>query len=509
MLPPTAFSRLMDLRRRVKASLRPADSSSPWHRMPDVLRRTWDLGFTAFGGPGVHFHILHARFVEGKDGKEPWVDEQTYQELFAICQALPGPASTKMLFCLALLHAGLIPALMALLFWSLPGALGMYALAAGVQRIDEKLPLPVYALLSGSNAATVGLIALAAVQLAEKTIKDRISRLLIIASACAGMCYSALWYYPVLIVIGGLVTMIWDGGLSRLILRAKLRLKRRNRESHGQVMDTESIPLENRAQLSSTVDSAARPRKQVQLPETQPAPSGTSETSQEQSSTHYAIRPRIGLAVVALFFASFAVIMAVRGSLDTPPLPLDLFANMYLAGTIIFGGGPVVIPLLRSYVVDPGWVTSRDFLIGVAIIQAFPGPNFNMAVFLGALALRNRSNVLGGFLGYLGIFAPGIILSVAFNSFWRVLRRRKWVVNLLRGVNASAVGLVFTAVYRLWQIGYLVPEATRGQSLAAEPWWVVVATVSYASCAWFGFLPPVAIVFGAVLGLCWYGATQT
>lgn len=181
----------------------------------------------------------------------------------------------------------------------------MYALAAGVQRIDEKLPLPVYALLSGSNAATVGLIALAAVQLAEKTIKDRISRLLIIASACAGMCYSALWYYPVLIVIGGLVTMIWDGGLSRLILRAKLRLKRRNRESHGQVMDTESIPLENRAQLSSTVDSAARPRKQVQLPETQPAPSGTSETSQEQSSTHYAIRPRIGLAVVALFFGRF------------------------------------------------------------------------------------------------------------------------------------------------------------------------------------------------------------
>lgn len=201
--------------------------------------------------------------------------------------------------------------------------------------------------------------------------------------------------------------------------------------------------------------------------------------------------------------------MAVRGTLDTPPLPLDLFANMYLAGTIIFGGGPVVIPLLRSYVVDPGWVSSRDFLIGVAIIQAFPGPNFNMAVFLGALALRNQSNVFGAFLGYLGIFAPGIILSVAFNSFWRALRRRKWVVNLLRGVNASAVGLVFTAVYRLWQIGYLVPEATRGQSLAAEPWWVVVATLSYASCAWFGFIPPVAIVFGAVLGLCWYGATQT
>lgn len=190
---------------------------------------------------------------------------------------------------------------------SLPGALGMYALAAGVQRIDETLPLPVYALLSGSNAATVGLIALAAVQLAEKTIKDRISRLLIIASACAGMCYSALWYYPVLIAIGGLITMIWDGFLSHLILRVKLRLKRRNRESHDQHIDTESVPLENRAQMPSSRESAARPRKQVQLPQTQPSPPGSPEASQEESSTHHGIRPRTGLAVVAVFFGRFYV----------------------------------------------------------------------------------------------------------------------------------------------------------------------------------------------------------
>lgn len=63
---------------------------------------------------------------------------------------------------------------------------------------------------------------------------------------------------------------------------------------------------------------------------------------------------------------------------------------MYLAGTVIFGGGPVVIPMLRSYVVDPGWVSSRDFLIGLAIIQAFPGPNFNFAVFLNALPNHPR-----------------------------------------------------------------------------------------------------------------------
>lgn len=181
---------------------------------------------------------------------------------------------------------------------------------------------------------------------------------------------------------------------------------------------------------------------------------------------------------------------------------------MYLAGTIIFGGGPVVIPLLRSYVVDPGWVSSRDFLIGLAIIQAFPGPNFNFAVFLGALALQKSPfpTIFGAFLGGLGIFFPGITLAVAVQSFWRVLRRRKFVIDFLRGVNATAVGLVFTAVYRLWEIGYLTPEATAGVSLGKEPWWVVVAAVTYAGNAWFRVPAAVAIVMGGVLGLCWYGA---
>ena len=170
----------------------------------------------------------------------------------------------------------------------------------------------------------------------------------------------------------------------------------------------------------------------------------------------------------------------------------------------------MVIPLLRSYVVDPGWVSSRNFLIGLAIIQAFPGPNFNFGVYLGALSLQKSEfpTVFGAFLGFIGIFAPGIILAVAFQSFWRVLRRRKWVVDLLRGVNATAIGLVFTAVYRLWEIGYLTAESTTGQSLGIEPWWLVVATIAYAATAWFKVPAAPAIVFGAVLGLCWYGVVK-
>lgn len=181
---------------------------------------------------------------------------------------------------------------------------------------------------------------------------------------------------------------------------------------------------------------------------------------------------------------------------------------MYLAGTIIFGGGPVVIPLLREFVVQPGWVLSRDFLIGLAITQAFPGPNFNSAVYLGALSLQHSKwpTIRGAFIGYADIFIPAISLAVGIQSIWRVIRSKPAVISLLRGVNATAVGLVFTAVYRLWEIGHLTKGAIDGPSLAKEPWWVVIAVLTYAENAWFNVPAPAAIILGAVMGLGWYGA---
>ncbi|KAF3396422.1 hypothetical protein F1880_006582 [Penicillium rolfsii] len=484
------------------------------HRLADVFLRTWDLGFVAFGGPPVHFQILHRRFVEGKGGKEKWVDEQTYQELFAICQGLPGPGSTKMLFCLVLLHAGFIPAIMAFLIWSIPGAAGMYGLSVGIQNLSNTLRGPVYALLSGLNAATVGIVAVSAVQLAQKAINDKISRILILFGACAGLCYNALWYFPVLMVTGGLVITSWDGWLYSQVQKTKKAWQNRHKSPvDSEEANSTSMELESTTPAPAERRDGVRSRKLNQtegLPQASGALPARSTRSNETEAQYnkYGIRVRTGIFISIAFFASFIAILVARGKLSPPPLALDLFASMYLAGTVIFGGGPVVIPLLRSYVVSPGWVSSRDFLIGLALIQAFPGPNFNFAVFLGALALQHSQSptIFGAFLGWLGIFVPGITLAVAIQSFWSVLRTRRSVIRFLRGVNATAIGLVFTAVYRLWEIGYLTAANNAGQSLANEPWWLVVATVSYAGNAWFGLPPAVTIVIGAILGLCWYGA---
>ncbi|RMZ92558.1 hypothetical protein DV736_g222, partial [Chaetothyriales sp. CBS 134916] len=380
-------------------------------RLGDVLSRTWDLGFTAFGGPPVHFQIQHRRFVQGTHGRIPWIDERV---------------------------------------------------------------------------------------LAEKAINDKLTRILVIFGACAGMCYSALWYFPILIVAGGIVTVIWDSWLRQQIGKARAKwVARRDRstpESARQEAD-ESIELPERSTRSNQDGISGVQRRHVAAQAStnfQPAPR-TNDTApvaevDRTDVKSYAIPIPIGLTIIAGFFATFIGVLIAHGVLNNPPRLLNVFANMYLAGTIIFGGGPVVIPLLREYVVQPGWVSPRDFLIGLAIIQAFPGPNFNFAVYLGALAVLGTpySTVLGAFISYMGIFVP--------------------VTSLLRGINATAVGLVFTAVYRLSQIGYLTQESSSGQSLARDPWWVVITVLSYAGNAWFKVPAPVAIVAGGILGLCWYGA---
>jgi chromate transport protein ChrA len=425
-----------------------------------------------------------------------------------------------------MIHAGIGAALFAFLLWSLPGAVGMYALSLGVQKMPDRLPPIVYALLSGMNASTVGVIALAAVQLAGKAINDRLTRILVIFGACAGICYSALWFFPILIAIGGVVTVVWDAWLCQKLgkLRARYAARRRRvRNEDGDAEETtatENVPpaeeLQIRRPAAVKRKAHAESSTNVHLPTEDVSPirlardsspiEGAQAAPMADTKTHN-ISVKIGLSLIVGFLVSFVVVMVVRGTVAVRGLVFDLFANMYLAGTVIFGGGPVVIPLLRSYVVDPGWVSARDFLLGLAIIQAFPGPNFNFSVYLGALTLAstNVPTVFGALLAFLAIFFPGIVLAVGVQSLWQAMRTKAWVLSLLRGINATAVGLVFTAVYRLWEIGYLTPESSNGQSLAKEPWWVVVAAVTYAETAWFNVPPAFAIVFGAVLGLGWYG----
>jgi len=442
----------------------------------------------------------------------------------------------------------------------------MFSLSLGVQQISDTLPEPAYAFLSGLNAATVGIVAVAAVQLAEKCIKDPLSRLLVIFGACAGLCYSALWYYPVLVITGGLTCVAWDLWLGRRARKLWQAWENRRRRAADRAASAEEEAAASSARQSDCrhtddaratelsaperaadakhettvlqrrqVQSGAVPSSSIEAIGTNTVTSRTSPLDHQQqdpqntsqsSRAQYGVSIRTGLLMLAIFAISFVVVIVTRSKLLREYRPFSLFANMYLAGTIIFGGGPVVIPLLREYVVAPGWVSSRDFLIGLAIIQAFPGPNFNFAVYLGALAIGGTgvetsigNAFLGAFIAFVGIFLPGLVFVVAAQGLWQELRKRPLFLALLRGINAAAVGLVFTAVYRLWEVGYLSNESAsggnavqggriNGRSLADEPWWVVVAAVAYSGNKWANIPAALGIAAGGVLGLAWWGATQ-
>ena len=131
----------------------------------------------------------------------------------------------------------------------------MYALAIGVSHVSNILPLPVYALLSGLNAATVGVIAFSAVQLATKAITDPLSRLIVVFTACAGLCYNALWYFPVLMVAGGISTVVWDLWARDFVRNLKLRWRRRKLQAE---ITGSTLPLDSRVQHNGGVDLVSR-----------------------------------------------------------------------------------------------------------------------------------------------------------------------------------------------------------------------------------------------------------
>ena len=261
----------------------------------------------------------------------------------------------------------------------------MFGLAVGVSNIGQSLPRSAYAVLSGLNAATVGIIALAAVQLAQKAITDKLTRLLVFFAAAAGLLYNALWYFPILMLVCGIVSVVYDFRWLHRPIKAVVGIPRALRDKlTGRRKDTEAT--------GPSVELAENPQQPEASTQTKPGSSGpagthydgndTSEDNRTVPESHKitTISWPFGLGIILVFLVSFIVVVVLRGVLHAPPLLYRLFANMYLAGTIIFGGGPVVIPLLREYVVAEDWVSSRDFLIGLALIQGFPGPNFNFAV---------------------------------------------------------------------------------------------------------------------------------
>jgi chromate transporter len=216
---------------------------------------------------------------------------------------------------------------------------------------------------------------------------------------------------------------------------------------------------------------------------TYPSPPGGGDAETAELMKRIGIPLWAGCCIFLVYFAvlTASILIVVLG--DSTNVYLDIFETMFRVGSIIFGGGQVVLPLLQDEVV-PNWMTKDQFLQGLGLAQSMPGPLFNISGYLGAV----YQGVPGALVAFIGLFGPGVILIFAVAPFWVLLRRNVTFRNILRGVNASGIGLIGAACVTLW-------ESAIGTSADA-----MVFCISLTMSAAFQFDAPYCILIGGIVG---------
>ncbi|MCB1884900.1 MAG: chromate efflux transporter [Geminicoccaceae bacterium] len=374
-----------------------------------MFRAFLKLGLTSFGGPIAHLGYYRDELVV----RRRWIDEGGYADLVALCQFLPGPASSQTGFALGLLRGGPLGALAAWAAFTLPSALILVLFAYGAAAFAGPIG---QGALHGLKVVAVAVIAQAVLGMARSLCPDR-GRAGIAVLAVLAVTFAA---GPL-----GQVGAIVLGGLLGLWL-------------------CRGAPV-----------AGAAPAR-------------------------FPVSRRAGTAALASFFALLLLLPFVAGW----GRGAALFDAFYRSGALVFGGGHVVLPLLESAVVRPGWVGEGAFLAGYGATQAVPGPIFAFAAYLGAVAWPG---LLGALIGLAAIFLPGFLVLVGVLPFWDALRARPIAQAALRGTNAAVVGILAAALYDpVWTSAVLGPPDFALALAAfvllvawkAPPWLVVALTAA-------------------------------
>jgi chromate transporter len=339
----------------------------------EVLLIFLRLGLSCFGGPVAHLGYFRDEFVT----RRRWLDEQSYADLVALCQFLPGPASSQVGFSIGLMRAGYLGGLAAWAGFTLPSAAALVLFAYGAGAFGGPLGT---GLLHGLKLVAVAIVAQAVWGMARALCPDR-ERATIATVAALVVLLGASSFAQIGAILFGAIAGLWfcDAAPSA---------------SAGHI----AMPVSRRAGL---------------------------------------------VALVA--FLVFLGLSVLPGFSSLPGV--DLFAAFYRSGALVFGGGHVVLPLLREAFVIPGWVSDDAFLAGYGAAQAVPGPLFTFAAYLGFVVNPEPNGPAGAVLGLVGIFLPGILILIGTLPFWEAFRVRPRAQAAMRGINAAVVGLLGAALY--------------------------------------------------------------
>ena len=376
----------------------------------EVLGVATRLGLTSFGGPIAHLGYFRAEYVVLRK----WLDEKSYADLVALCQFLPGPASSQVGIGIGIGRAGLPGALAAWLGFTLPSALALVLFAFGVSAFGGAAET---GWLHGLKVVAVAVVAQAVWGMAKGLCPDR--------------------ERATLAILAAIVALAWQNAIGQLLAIA----------------------------VSGLIGWRFLP----------PTALGT------DAHARFPISKRLGVAAWIVFFALLFGLPLVRQI--APGRGLEVFDSFFRVGSLVFGGGHVVLPLLQAEVVGPGWVTNEQFVAGYGATQAVPGPLFTFSAYLGA--------VINGWsfaaLSLVAIFLPSFLLIVGALPFWDLLRAHSSFQSALSGINAAVVGLLLAALYRPVWTSAIHSPADFGLGLVAfglmlfwklPPWLVVVLTAA-------------------------------
>ncbi|MFM5568083.1 chromate efflux transporter [Aeromonas veronii] len=345
------------------------------------------LGCISFGGPAAHIGYFQRTFVQ----RLGWLTQAEFARLLALCQLLPGPASSQLGFAIGRHRAGLGGALSAFVGFTLPSFLLLLAAAIGIGQLGSNLWLD--AALHGLKLLALIVVVDAVLTMSRQFCATGMTQGIMVVTA------AALWWQP------GLLTQL-------LMLAGAALICARSQRGAGSGPATAELP------------SAA------------------------SSQPHWPTLLLFGILFIGL---------PLLGS----PLG-QLAADFYRAGSLVFGGGHVVLPLLQESVGHT--LNEQQFLTGYSLAQLVPGPMFTLATYLGA-QLQPEMPMIGALLATLALFAPGFLLLWAVGPCWQQWLARPRLAGAVTGINAAVVGLLLAALYQpVWQSAVLVP---RDLALAA------------------------------------------
>lgn len=384
----------------------------------EVLRVFLKLGLTSFGGPVAHLGYFRAELV----ARRRWLDEAAYVDIVALCQFLPGPASSQTGIALGTLRAGLPGAFAAWLGFTMPSALALIVFAYGVGALGDITRAP---WLHGLKIVAVAVVAQAVWGMARNLCPDKERASMAVGAALLALAVPSAAGQIGAIALGGLIG--W-------------RL----------------LPTATAPSTRALAMGIGRP---------------------------------LAIGALVLFFAllfGLPIITAASGNHT-----VALVNSFYRSGSLVFGGGHVVLPLLQKAVVPPGWVGNDAFLAGYGAAQAVPGPLFTFAAYLGTIMGPAPNGWVGGLICLGAIYLPSFLLLIGVLPFWDALRRRAAVQSALKGINAAVVGLLLAALYTpVWTSAIFAP-ADFALGLVAfvllafwrVPPWIVVVLGAFGATA--------------------------